>query len=411
MRLFKKKEVQHYTTPSNKYWGFTENPFSDDILKGDLLTLFVNREFQLATLEDNIGHRIIGVYGHKGAGKSSCLRKFESNISGSLYTVFCRIKTVSKEYIYREILHSILKSDIIKSIKFRKPFNLESQTHLERLEGDYKEVIKNEAGIDQILVRKGTDETSQEYKAHTEESAIRLLDYIFDNLEEPLIVIVDDFDRIKFTIDNQSEYINYISLFVGMIDDTFSSKMVTFFVTLDSEMVNLIHSEKENGYFNFSFGDLVEIRNLPPFDFAEVIKKRLIEADTEIKKFMSVDAFWVLYIVTGGHLRKVLDVITKTMRNIMLKGGETFINAEDILEIYPLEGTEFDEVDLRIINAIDTSGSINVSDDDFLNTIGLTRPAVSSRIEKLMTIIPFNTLSRKSGKTTKTLYSLPKIDF
>lgn len=44
-------------TKTLKFWGFREHPFADNILREDLLKLFINRETELSNVEDALGHR------------------------------------------------------------------------------------------------------------------------------------------------------------------------------------------------------------------------------------------------------------------------------------------------------------------------------------------------------------------
>jgi hypothetical protein len=49
-------------TKALKFWGFKQHPFADNILRDDLLKLFVNRENELSRAEYALGHsRVVGV--------------------------------------------------------------------------------------------------------------------------------------------------------------------------------------------------------------------------------------------------------------------------------------------------------------------------------------------------------------
>ena len=289
-----RKKSRTYITPTNKYWGFDKNPFSDFILTNETPDLFVNRNDEIADLEDALDNRLTGIYGNMGVGKSSLLRKFEKHISNETYPVFCKLTSLDEKSIFREILRSILNADILKSIKFSNNYILKSKSELDRLEGGYIESLNKEGGIDKLIVRKDTTGTAQEYIRHTEETALIVLSEIFMHTNDFLVIIIDDFDRIKYVLDNEGKsYLNFISKFISIINDTFSSDNISFVVTLDNRFNELIENERKekNGEFAFSFEELVEVKSFDPNILAEMIKVRLSKTHIRLKGFISIGAF------------------------------------------------------------------------------------------------------------------------
>jgi ABC-type phosphonate transport system ATPase subunit len=93
-------------TPTLRFWGFKEHPFADNILRDDLLGLFVGREQELLQVEDALGRsRVVGVYGNLGVGKSSFLHKLRERLVGdSVPVAYVHLNADSEDTLYRELL-------------------------------------------------------------------------------------------------------------------------------------------------------------------------------------------------------------------------------------------------------------------------------------------------------------------
>ena len=298
-------------TPVLKYWGFRKHPFDDNILKGQSLNLFVDREDELHRLHNALSNRLTGIYGSQGVGKSSFLRKFEEVLeNNSLAVAYVHLTGTTEKALYREILATILRCHTNGKIKTYRKIKLDSKRELERVEFSIR--IARESEIGAAAVVKGGYKELKEKQAdpHTEESARLLIKDIIANTRTAFVVIVDDLERMKHFLENDEAYFRFITAFARTVDESFSDESIAFIVSLDRHFVGRIGLESpgKQGTVSFSFGELVELLSFQPQQLLELIRKRLNDRKwtKTLNDFISIDAFWVLITATGGHPRSCL---------------------------------------------------------------------------------------------------------
>jgi len=122
-------------TRTLKFWGFREHPFADNILRDDLLKLFINRESELVDVEDALGHsRIVGIYGSLGVGKSSFLQKLRQELKEDGHPVaYVHLTADSEDTLYRELLAELLVLVVKKYITLKNDCKLDTEKEVERL--------------------------------------------------------------------------------------------------------------------------------------------------------------------------------------------------------------------------------------------------------------------------------------
>lgn len=401
-----KRKPRMYHSPSDQYWGFRTSVFSDSILKKERLSLFVNRDHELTELSEYIDERLIGVIGANGVGKSSFLRSFENQVKDDIYVVFCVLKNLDEGFIFREVLRSILIADQKDSIIFRKGFVLKTKHELNRLESEFTNKFSSESGLSTAIVRKDISGTSHVYEKHTEDSAANVLIDLFENTEDTLLIIIDDFDRIKF-LSSKGEYLNFVSSFTKIVDEVFNNQKVRFVLTLGQMFKELIKEEK--GEFTFSFNGFILLNDFQPESLLDLLKLRLNEIGLEFKDFMDVDSFWKLFLVSNGHPRKALRIIKEALIWVTKKNAKKFINVNIIDIIIHSMALIVDEKDFIIIQSLREFGPASSSDNDFLKVTGISQEGTRHRLVDLATkgylIVDENTATRKK------LYRLPDLSY
>ncbi len=409
-------------TPVLEYWGFKQHPFDDYILRGKSLSLFANRGDELHRLRNSLSNRLTGVYGSRGVGKSSFLRKFEEMLEKEdLAVAYVHLTGTSANALYREILAVILRCNIKGSIKTNKKLKLDSKKELDRVEFSISLTQEWDFGANTVLRAGMKKLTEKQADPHTEESARALIRNIITNTRAAFVVIVDDLERMnevfqmKHVPDSDEAYFRFVSAFARTVDESFSDEGVAFVVSLDEHFVRRIAQETldSQGAISFSFGELVELGSFRPKELLDVIRIRLKgrKWPRALKDFISLDAFWALLTVTGGHARRTLAALRAAMEYVEMNKRHKRLDVECIRSGLISRSERIDEKDLAIVEFLSTSGPHSPSDDELIKAINITRKPLSKRLKVLTSRLGLQITQEASGKTIKDLYSLPEIQF
>ncbi len=402
-------------TPVLEYWKFTKAPFEDYTLLQDSLHLFVNRNAELKSLHNSITNRLTGVLGAQGVGKSSLLRKFFYFIKDKISSIYVRTG-VSELTIYREILKELLNSLKINKLKVKKGFSIDVEFELKRLEYSIKATKQAQLGAKVFIIDGKTIKTTGEsIEAHSEDTACLLIRDIIDNLTLPLIIFIDDLERLKAFVKEKSEYYRFISMLAINIDEMFNKRKVAFILSLDIDYFYAIKSNNDDSdnSVGFSFSTFIKLNNFPPGDFANIIKKRLNDSGWKknLNDFITSGAFWILIYAVQGHPRKAFRILQMAIEFIENQKLPLQITEDCISEVLKSHDEEINKNDLKIIKFLSLHGSYSPSDEEFKKAININRSSLLKRLksiseEKIILKIETKTI----GNTQKDLYSLPDIN-
>jgi len=219
----------------------------------------------------------------------------------------------------------------------------------------------------------------------------------------------------KHFLENDAMYFRFISSFARTVDESFSDESVAFVVSLDQHFIDRIAREAPDnqGVISFSFRELVGLTSFKPQQLLELIRIRLKDRKwpKSLNDFISVDAFWAFVTATGGHPRRSLAVLRAAMEYVERNKEPKKIDAECVKEALIRRGESLNEKDIAIVKFLATSGPHSASDEVFQEAVNLTRKPLSERLKNLTVQLDLETIEQPSGRTTKTLYSLAKIQF
>ncbi len=405
-------------TKTLKFWGFRQHPFADNTLKGDSLKLFVAREVELEDLEDALGHsRIAGVYGTLGVGKSSFLQKLRIKLEESGNAVaLVSLTADSKETFFREVLSNILFLYQEKKIQLKTAPRVNIEQERLRMEATVAQTRGADFGGRLIGIGGDLKESrSIEVSPHTEFSAISVVDKLFEASQIPLIVILDDFEKLQYWPSaGKQEHLSILSRFIATLDDNLTRDTVTFVISMDDQVTDLVaNARKRGGSFSFALNHLIQLPNLKPQELADLIRIRLKAQgwNKPLRDFIPEDSFWALCLASENHPRRALNLIAEGMKQVaMRQSKEKRIDLGDMLEATKKIGEAIDAQDWLIVGHLAKSGGGSESDVTFQKAVGLTRNPLSKRISKLNGPLGLEIENVKLGKTYKLIYSLPQID-
>lgn len=406
--------AKHTKTPVVKFWGFNQNPFRDAPLRSNSLSLFTCREEEIADLKDSLDNPLTGVYGSLGVGKTSFLNKAAQILSqGKDYNVvYVDLGHCTEANLYREFLRVLLERNREKTFKLRRGSGINIKKELERLDSTLTASTTSKIGASAVLVADRSEESTKEINIHSEETARSKISEIVQKVNAPLVVLVDDLEKVKYFLSDQATaYLRAIASFTSTFKDI-ENDLVSFVITLDDHFARLVEEERKagSGAFSYSFGELLELRNFNPKELAEVIKIRLQTSDwcAQLGDFISLHAFWLLVAATSGHPRKALAVLREAMKFVHRHGLPKIINIESMMHGMSKTHYTLNEFDIAIISYLQKSGGASPSDEEFQRSVNLTRRSLSERLKVLLPKVNLN-ITMASATSGKQEYSLPPI--
>lgn len=400
-------------TPVLRYWGFSKHPFDDFILKGNTLSLFVDREDEVFSLQNALTTRLVAVYGSQGVGKSTFLRKTKEALEKTdTAVVYIQMTGTTEHALYREILAGILKSIIEGKIAISK-LKINVKNELERLEKSIRYARETSFGANMIATGTVKEISQTDIEQHTEDTSRKAICDIITHKTNPFVVIVDDLERVKLFAESDEQYCRFISGFSRTVDEVFSDQGVCFVVSLDEEFVAKIDKNlpDDNGEISFSFGDLIRIPTFNPEYVLEIIRVRLKDSSwkKDVSDFITEEAFWCLCLASEGHPRKLLSVLRAAMELVAKNKGSRIIEKEVILSAANKRKRRVDEKDYQIIMYLQNKGPSSASDTEFQKSVCLTRVPLSERIKTLSSKVYLENSRIQSGSSIKDIISLPKV--
>ena len=307
-------------TPTLKFWGFKEHPFADNILRDHLLPLFINRKDELSQVEDALGRsRVVGVYGKLGVGKSSFLHRLrEDLVSNSIAVAYVHLNADSEDTLYRELLTELLvliEKRVLSAKKIRgfRPEEEAQRLHASVASSRGADFGAKLAGLGGKFVQNQT----LSVEMHTESSARESIRRIFDSVRTSLVVVFDDFEKLRYEASGKTrDYFPILSRFVSTFEELLNRKNVSFVVSMDHQVEALLEKHrKEGGQFVFSLNSLCRIPNLSLDDLWKLIAVRLKTYGWKGKavNFMSDEAFYALAVASANHPRKAVNILAEAM--------------------------------------------------------------------------------------------------
>ena len=369
-------------TRTLKFWGFKEHPFADNILRDDLLKLFIDRESELIDVEDALGHsRIVGVYGSLGVGKSSFLQKLRLELQNDGHPVaYVHLTADSEDTLYRELLAELLVLLVRGNLELKKGCKLNVQKETERLYACVTQSRGANFGGKLLGIGGDLEENKRaEVAEHSEASARSVIRTIFDSLKAPLVVIFDDFEKLKYESGGKiRDYFIILSRFIATLEESFNHKEVSFVVSMDNHVET--HSQKhrrDGGEFAFSLNSLCKLPNLKIEHLYDFIKVRLNEYKWKggVEKFITKEAFLALALASSNHPRRAVRILAEALKTVAKNNKETHKKIDlNAMRTAALNAKNpLDEKNWIVLSYLLENGQSSASDDKLRKALAFTK--------------------------------------
>ena len=413
-------------TPTLHFWGFQTHPFADNILKGGLMSLFVDREAELDQVIDALGRsRVVGVHGHLGVGKSSFLHKVrETLLAGKIPVAYVHLNADSEPTLYRELLAELLVQIGTGGVALRRGSGLQAEEEAQRLHASVASSRGADFGAKLAGVGgKFLEDRTITTEAHTESSARESIRRIFEGLNGPLVVIFDDFEKLRYEASGTTrDYFPILSRFVSTLEELLNNPQVSFVVSMDNQVESLIAREQsKGGQFAFSLNHLCAIPNLTLDHLRNLVAVRLKEHawPGRIGDFITEKAFYALATASSNHPRKAVNILAEALRVVANRKGRQNkqLDEEAVIEGAARARLPFDPKDWITVEYLLEHGGSSNDDDDLRQRLGYKKssrsdgyhPSVDRKLSAVAAALRLEFEDIPTGKTTKKRLCLPKI--
>lgn len=410
-------------TPTLRYWGFKEHPFADNILRDDLLDLFVDRERELLQVEDCLGRsRLVGVYGNLGVGKSSFLHKLREKLStDKVPVVYVHLHADSEGTLYRELLTELLVAITEGDLQAKRIPGFKSEEEAQRLHASVASSRGADFGAKLAgLGGKFVEDLTLSFPMHTEASARESVRQIFDAVKTPTVIIFDDFEKLRYESSGQTrDYFPILSRFVSTLEELLNRKNIAFVVSMDDQVETLIQMHrKQGGQFAFSLNSLCRIPTLSLEHLWDLIAIRLKRHGWKDKpvEFMTDEAFFALALGSSNHPRKAVNILAEAMLlTANSRGTKRCLDAKSILAGAIEARLPVDDKDWLAVQYLLKHRESSNSDDALRKHLGYQRvktkegyhASVDRKLNSVATALRLDFEDVSTGQTVKKVLRLP----
>jgi len=259
-------------TPVVRYWGLARNPFRDAPLAGKRLSLFTCRDEEVADLRDALESPLTGVYGSLGVGKTSFLNMAADEIRDrdGYSVVSIDLGACTNSNLYIQMLRFLLLEQKNGAFKLKSGV-IDVNSELKRLDAKVTETKRSSVGVNALLKGEIAEACTAETAKHSNESAKNMILVLVKHVLSPVVVLVDDIERIKYTM-KEKLYYNAVADFASTFKDI-TNEFVAIVITLDNYFAKHIIEEQNRGFgeFSFSFGELIGLSNFSPRKLTQVL--------------------------------------------------------------------------------------------------------------------------------------------
>jgi hypothetical protein len=337
-----KEKTREKVTKKNgikEFFGIKEPFFKTDELKGKDIRRFVGRKDEITDLKTAIEfNQNYAVIGETGTGKSSLLLKCREEIKDSYYTDYLYFSMHSKtgkemkEELFRSFLSSLLmmiiaNDDLMnhydpKEISLetnRLSFSISIEEFKKKqveitpgIESNFPKLflgsilpLNLKAKLDAKIGRETQKTETKNYEKHTEESLRKSIEKITGKLPAPVVLFIDEMDRIIKTITNSEDWIGEVVKLLQLSTEIMTNENLIFVYALQPE----IHDVFTKAYSGA--GDDFILRYVPAF-------KKIGGFDLDFAKDAVRES--LKYSGYKGTLEdlfeeKVLEIVLKVVKN------------------------------------------------------------------------------------------------
>jgi KaiC/GvpD/RAD55 family RecA-like ATPase len=413
-------------TPTLRFWGFKEHPFADNILRDELMPLFVDREDELSQVFDALGRsRVVGVHGNLGVGKSSFLHKLcETLLKDAIPVAYVHLNADSEDTLYRELLAELLVLMESGNLPVKRITGFRPEEEAQRLHASVASSRGADFGAKLAGIGgKFIEDRTVSVEAHTESSARESIRRMFDALHGPLVVVFDDFEKLRYEASGKTrDYFPILSRFVSTLEELLNRKNVSFVLSMDNQVEGLIAREqRKGGQFAFSLNHLCPIPNLTLDHLWSMIDVRLKKHGWKGRtaNFMMDAAFYALAIASSNHPRKAVNILAEAMWVVANRKGakERVLDDQAIREGAARARISLDEKDWVAVKYLLEHGESSNGDDALRKVLGYNRTknktgyhtSVDRKLNAVAASLRLEFQEISAGNTTKKVLRLQKV--
>jgi len=347
---------------------------------------FYGRKSEIEIATDMLKNgSVCAVTGNLGIGKSSFLNFLKNELGKKYKIISFFLPSTDITYFYRKLLTKLIElyqneidNKILEQLQFTN--EIETLTRL-LLKGTNIGEIQ-EGKVYSFINSIVNSNLKQRKKVLSNHSIKKYLNKFLEKINEQIIVIIDDIDK----IDNKNSLYNF---FVEIID-LLNLPNLSFIFTLDNQTIDEIEKEAINeDKMDKLFSIFEEIINLGKFninDLKEILTK---EVKTPGKYFLN-SSLRLLFSISRGNPRILNYFSSKILRKAKFK-NKLPADINLIMDIFRNK-LELDNKSLNLIKFAAENKHIDANSKKLQKEIGLDSVSIMMRIKELIRmnfLIPF----------------------
>jgi hypothetical protein len=345
-----KKKVQ--AEAAFRHFGLKLDPFTTLALQGHNLDYFVGRQALIERLSSAmLSLSNIGVAGEPGVGKSSILQLLKTRVPKGFYSVAIGVPLDDASYFLSELLREMLV------------------------------VIPSVPGMD--LKETGRRLESGELSKNAVFSLIRS---IVGRLKKPLLVFVDDLEKIK---GDRVQHLTRSERTLQLLEELkklLELPNAAFVVSLQEEFHSKVREVVKEGAEPTVLGlfkNVVLVERFGPGELEEILSRRLSLAGFKGQRedFLEPEALTLALSLASGNPRRFLYLLSEGMYRSYRRGGDR-VEFQDLFEAVN-EHLKLDLVCKKLLYFLSKSGRAVASNSDLQAFMGLDMISISRRLEIL----------------------------
>ena len=267
-----------------------------------------------------------------------------------------------------------------------------------------------------------TEKRTSQIAVHDEASSRGVIRKLFDALRSPLVVIFDDFEKLRYQSDGATrDYMPILSRFVATLEEQFCHEEACFVVSMDNTVEShLTRSRKSGGEFAFSLNSLCRLPNLRIEDLYDFLRVRLRAHGWKggVPEFLSQEAFLALALASSNHPRRAVRVLAEAMKAVAdTRKSIRRIDLKSMCKGAASADCALDEKDWLVLDFLSTHGQASANDVGLRKALGYAKPkradgysaSVDRRLRSVAVKLRLEFSEVPSGRTKKHVLFFPEL--
>jgi len=346
------KSVKAKVSAAYRHFGLKLDPFTTLSLQKYNLEYFIGRKALINRLSSAMfSLSNSGVAGEPGAGKSSVLQYLKTLVPKEFYSVSIGVPLDDASYFLSELLREMLV------------------------------VIPSVPGLNLKEIGKRLEEGELSKNA-----VFSLIRSITSRLKKPLLVFVDDLEKIK---GDRVQHLTRSERTLQLLEELkalLELPKVAFVMALQEEFYSKVSQVVKEGAEPTVLGlfkHMVQVEKFTQVELREILSARLKKAGYKgtAEEFLEPEALTLALSLAGGNPRRFLFLLSEGMYRAFQREGER-VEFQDLYEAVN-EHLKLDLVCKKLLYFLAKSGRAVASNTDLQAFMGLDMISISRRLEIL----------------------------